>query len=285
MILHGNMMAAARALLLVPRPTTTGLMIHCPEGPGPVPLTLVLGDPLGGGAVLDLATPCAVFHLHGASRTELGPQLLPALLHGAGNAARGWQGRVDLAAPGLHTIVAVSQPGPEAEGRCRVQHFAKLVVPQGSAPPEAPAVLGLAAEIVPDLLPAGLLPGAAFSARVLAFGRPVAGLTVQLERMAAEPVGGAVMPLPGAAQPVWILAETDPAGRFRVSLPAPGLWRITAVGVGRGGWPGWRRLRHDAALWLRIGSGADPSPAREKAAHEGPRQAVASRRVAREMPA
>lgn len=280
MILHGNLMAAARALLLAPRPATTGLMIHVPEGSGPQPLTLGLGDPLGGGAVFDLAPPVELFHLHGATRIDLRPGLEPALVHGAGNAARGWQGRVDLSAPGLHTLVAVSAPVLDTDARCLVQHGAKALTLAGNGPSGAATVLGLAAEIVPDPLPPALLPGACLSARVLARGRPVEGVTVQLERVAADLHAGRVMPRPAADGPVWILAETDPAGRFRVSLPMPGLWRLTASGVGRDGWSGWRRVRHDATLWLRIGAGADKAPAGEP-----PRQPTASHRAPREMPA
>ncbi|TKD21745.1 DUF4198 domain-containing protein [Rhodobacter capsulatus] len=251
MILHGNLMAAARALLAIPRPATPGLMAHLPETGGL--LTLALGDPLGGGAVLDLAPPLAVLHLHGDRRTDLTPGLTADLLQGAGNAARAWQTRVDLSAPGLHRIHAEAPAGRDPEGRGLVQHAAACFVLRGAAP-AAPDPLGLAVEILPDLLAPEFLPGMRFSARVLAQGRPLRATTVHLERIGAEPVGGQVRAVPGLGAPLWIVAETDREGRFRVSLPAPGLWAITATGPI--GWSGLRPVRHVTTLWQRFGTRA-----------------------------
>ncbi|ETD86755.1 DUF4198 domain-containing protein [Rhodobacter capsulatus] len=249
MFLHGNLMAAARALLSIPRPATPGLMAHLPETGGV--LTLALGDPLGGGAVLDLAAPLAAFHQHGARRTDLTSGLTADLLQGAGNAARAWRTRVDLSAPGLHRIHAEAPVGCDPEGRGLVQHAAACFVLRGAAT-ATPEPLGLAVEILPDLLSPGFLPGMRFSARVLAQGHPLTATTVHLERVGAEPVGTQVQALPGHGAPLWIVAETDREGRFRVSLPAPGLWAITATGPI--GWSGLRPVRHVTTLWQRFGS-------------------------------
>ena len=263
MFLHGNLMAAARALLLVPRPATPGLMLHLPETGEQ--LTLALGDPLGGGPVLDLAPPSAVVHLHGGRRTDLTPALRAELLHGAGNAARAWQTRVDLSAPGLHRIVAEAPAGRDLEGRGLVQHSAQGFVLRGptSAKPEA---LGLSLEILPDAFLPEFLPGMRFSARVLARGRPLAGTAVHLERVGAEPVACQVRALPGNPAPLWLIAETDREGRFRVSLPAPGLWAITATGPF--GWSGLSPVRHVSTLWLRFGAEAHKLFSREAGARE-----------------
>ncbi|SDF73146.1 DUF4198 domain-containing protein [Rhodobacter capsulatus] len=248
MFLHGNLMAAARALLAIPRPATPGLMAHLPETGGL--LTLALGDPLGGGVVLDLPPPSAALHLHGDRRTDLTSGLTADLLQGAGNAARAWRTRVDLSAPGLHRIHAEAPVGRDPEGRGLVQHAAACFVLRGAAP-AAPEPLGLAVEILPDLLLPGFLPGMGFSARVLAQGRALTATTVLLERVGAEPVGGQVKALPGHGAPLWIVAETDREGRFRVSLPAPGLWAVTATGPI--GWSGLRPVRHVTTLWQRFG--------------------------------
>lgn len=276
MILHGNLMAAARALLTLPRPATPGLMAHLPET-GDL-LTLALGDPLGGGAVLDLAPPSAVIHLHGDRRTDLTPTLRAALLHGAGNAARAWQTRVDLSAPGLHRIVVEAPAGRDLEGRGLVQHSAQSFVLQGTeaATPEA---LGLTLEILPDALRPEFLPGLRFSARVLARGRPLGQAAVHLERVGAEPVAGQVRALPGTPAPLWQIAETDREGRFQVSLPAPGLWAITATGPF--GWSGLRPVRHVTTAWLRFGTKAHKPLARE----EGAQAAGDPARAPQKMPA
>lgn len=248
MFLHGNLMAAARALLAIPRPATPGLMAHLPEAGGV--LTLALGDPLGGGVVLDLPPPGAVVHLHGARRTDLTPGLTADLLQGAGNAARAWRTRVDLSAPGLHRIHAEAPVRRDPEGRGLVQHTAGCFVLRGAGT-ASPEPLGLAVEILPDLLSPGFLPGMRFSARVLAQGRALTATTVLLERVGAEPVGSQVQALPGHGAPLWIVAETDREGRFQVALPAPGLWAITATGPI--GWSGLRPLRHVITLWQRFG--------------------------------
>jgi len=271
MILHGNLMAAARALLTLPRPATPGLMAHLPET-GDL-LTLALGDPLGGGAVLDLAPPVEAVHLHGGRRTDLTPALQAVLLHGAGNAARAWQTRVDLSAPGLHRIVAEAPAGRDPEGRGLVQHAAQGFLLRGPAP-AAPEALGLRLEILPDALLPDFQPGRLFSARVLARGRPLAGTAVHLERVGAEPVTGQVRAVPGAPAPLWQIAETDREGRFRVSLPAPGLWAITATGPF--GWSGLRPVRHVTTAWLRFGAEAHKPLAREDGA---------AARAPQEMPA
>ncbi|WP_444430151.1 DUF4198 domain-containing protein [Rhodobacter capsulatus] len=132
-----------------------------------------------------------------------------------------------------------------------MQHAAACFVLRGAAT-ATPEPLGLAVEILPDLLSPGFLPGMRFSARVLAQGHPLTATTVHLERVGAEPVGTQVQALPDHGAPLWIVAETDREGRFRVSLPAPGLWAITATGPI--GWSGLRPVRHVTTLWQRFGS-------------------------------
>lgn len=279
MILHGNLMAAARALLSIPRPATPGLMAHLPET-GNL-LTLALGDPLGGGVVLDLPPPRAVVHLHGIRRTDLTLGLTADLLQGAGNAARAWQGCVDLSSPGLHRIVAEAPAGRDPDGRGLMQHTAQTFVLR-STEAATPEPLGLAVEILPDALVPEFQPGMRFSARVLAQGRPLAATSVHLERVAAEPFGGRVQALPGITAPLWMIAETDRAGRFQLSLPAPGLWAITATGPF--GWSGLRPVRHVTTAWLRFGTatGTEPDKFPARADHA---RAVTPQRRPREMPA
>ncbi|SIS85867.1 DUF4198 domain-containing protein [Phaeovulum vinaykumarii] len=274
MILHGNLMAAARALMLAPRPASTaGLLLHCPTPaappaatpaatPGGRRITLIAGDPLGEGAVQDLARPEAVLHRHAGTTRDLRLAFAPVLFHGAFNAGAAWQGTADLSAPGRHHLAVCTVPRRDRSARLQVQQIALAILGHDAARPLAP--LGLAAEIVPDRDPDTILPGMLFSGRVLAAGRPVAGITVCLERMTRE-LGATGDHLVAATDgtgsrgaPGWAFAETDAQGRFRTTLPAAGLWALCAPGAGAARRRGWQRLRQDAILWMRVGA---PVPA------------------------
>lgn len=252
MIFHGNMMAAARALTLAPRPAPAALQLcHIPVArmaqPGALTIRLARGVPMAGGAVFDMAAPRAFFLVHRGTRTDLRASLSCCFARGVLNDAMAWETTLALAQPGDHLLVTVAEPHWDADARVHVQQIATACVRLGPSGSDGATPLGLAAEVVPDPGASDLAPGGTLAGRVLAEGRPVPHAALEIECAEADTVAGL-----RARGGGWILATADLSGRFRVRLPHAGLWAVAARGVGATRWHGPRPLRQDAVLWMRV---------------------------------
>ena len=258
MIFHGNMMAAARALTLTPRPMPAALQLcHIPVArmaqPGALTVRLARGVPMAGGAVFDMAEPREFFLVHRGTRTDLRPRLSRCIARGALNEALAWETRLPLDQPGDHLLVTLPEPHWDADARVHVQQIATACVRLGPSGSDWTTSIGLAAEIVPDPGASDLSPGGMLAGRVLAEGSPVPHAALEIECVEADALAGRRV-----RGGIWILATADRSGRFRVRMPHAGLWAVAARGVGARQWPGPRPLRQDAVLWVRVTAPARP---------------------------
>jgi hypothetical protein len=104
-----------------------------------------------------------------------------------------------------------------AEGSEIYSRRAKALVQVGPADPRAATrPLGLTLEIVPEVNPAALAPGAALPVQVLYRGRPLDGALVKLTDLAHD------------ESPVASL-RTDRFGRARFTVPRAGAWMLNVV--------------------------------------------------------
>ncbi|MBL4848406.1 MAG: DUF4198 domain-containing protein [Planctomycetes bacterium] len=141
---------------------------------------------------------------------------------------------------GDHLLVIEGQP--VLHGRETLRDLVKVVIPVGGVERGWDRSLGLDLEIVPLTRPYGLTPGASFRFLVLAKGKPVPGLTVQVERLNAVP------PKSLPPEPFRTGAEKlNPQGAGSATLSARGWWILAVEGPSQGG----TRLR--ASLWVYVG--------------------------------
>ncbi len=134
-----------------------------------------------------------------------------------------------LRAEGLESIIEERRVRNESDlpGRERYSRCAKTVLRvEGDGAANAAGVgalfgraLGMPVEIVPEVDPTAITPGASIAVQLLSGGAPMAGALVRLEPLdAAEPRSA---------------ARTDAAGRVTLPVPRAGRFRVATVRVRR----------------------------------------------------
>ena len=101
--------------------------------------------------------------------------------------------------------------------RERYARYAKIILHTGrSEDAHVTRPTGIAAELIPSVNPASLLPGGTLSVQLLVQGRPVAGALIAAVSRGAR-----------------LDARTDADGRATLTIPTTGAWLIKAVHMER----------------------------------------------------
>ena len=104
------------------------------------------------------------------------------------------------------------------------------------------------------LFRSNVLAGSTFSGVVMADGKPVPGVEIEIEYMAAEPDMKADKPGPVTSGPApggALVAVTDAQGTFTFGIPKAGFWGFAALGSGPAKEYKGKELSQDAVLWVR----------------------------------
>ncbi|CAA7612074.1 DUF4198 domain-containing protein [Magnetospirillum sp. UT-4] len=233
-------------------------LIHTPEvnvaRAGELPLKLVFWHPFENGPVMDMEPPLSFFVVHKGARTDLMGRLKPITFQGAANSAKAYDASVPVKQNGDYVLVLTPAPYLERSEDVFIQQITKAFINKGGVPSGWNQPVGLPTEIVPLNKPTNILAGSTFTGRVLAEGKPAAGIGVEVEYMAAEPDMKAnragppkASPMPGGA----VVAVTDDAGMFTFGIPKAGFWGFAALGAGPARQHQGKEMSQDAVLWVR----------------------------------
>lgn len=225
-----------------------------PAKAGQTPVKLVFWHPMENGPLMDMGKPQSFFAVNKGRKIDLMGSLQPISFQGAENAANGYDAMLPVTKPGDYVMVLTPAPYLEGSEDIYIQQITKSFVNLGGLPTDWDKPVGLAAEIVPMNKPTNIIAGSTFTGRVLASGKAVAGATIEVEYMAAEPDMAAnkartpaVSPMPGGT----ISAISDSQGYFTFGVPKAGFWGFAALGVGPEKTFKGKELSQDAVLWVR----------------------------------
>jgi uncharacterized GH25 family protein len=116
-------------------------------------------------------------------------------------------------------------------------------------------IAGGSLELVPLTRPYGLEPHVTFQAQVLANGKPLGGVMVEVERYNADPPKEADLP---PDEQITRRVKADPNGVLTCTLHDPGWWAVTAITDGgtrdHDGKP--RPVHRRATLWVYVAAKA-----------------------------
>lgn len=224
------------------------------EKPTDLPLKMIFWHPMENGHAMDMGQPEQFFFVHKGEKTDLTGALKPITFHGASNEAKAYEATADVKRNGDYVFALVPAPYYEGSEDIYIQQITKSFVNKGGIPTDWAAPVGLPTEIVPLNKPTNVIAGSTFSGVVLSDGKPVPGLEIEIEYMAAEPdmktnAPGPVTagPMPGGA----IVAVTDADGVFTFGIPKAGFWGFAALGSGPVTEHKGKELSQDAVLWVR----------------------------------
>lgn len=250
--------AAAGALLCATPSEAHFQLVYTPQvnvtRAGDLPFKLIFWHPFENGPVMDMGAPEEFYVVHKGEKTDLLKTLKPITFTGAENAASAFDATVPVKRNGDYIIVLTPAPYLEASEDIYIQQVTKSYVNKAGIPTGWEDPVGLPVEIVPMNKPANIMAGSTFTGRVLAEGKPAAGVSVEVEYMAAEPDMAAnrptqpkASPLPGGA----IVAITDERGYFTIGIPKAGFWGLAALRAGPKKQHKGKPLSHDAVLWIK----------------------------------
>jgi uncharacterized GH25 family protein len=125
---------------------------------------------------------------------------------------------------GLEHVIAWREQHGETQsaGRERYSKYAKALLTTGGKNEFHTRPTGLAIEIVPEISPYDLKPGADLPIHILFRGNPASDLQVETSWASA-----------GAPTKIVIVGRTDQQGRLAIPHLAPGKWRIHTVSMDR----------------------------------------------------
>lgn len=222
---------------------------------GEVPVEIIFWHPMEGGPVMDMALPQEFYAVHRGKKMDLKDTLKPITFSaGDGSTASAFTGTLPVKRPGDYVLVVVPAPYLEKSEDSYIQQFAKSYVNLNQLPTDWQEPQGLVTEIVPLNRPNNIITGSTFSGRVLREGKPAAGIEVEVEYMAAEPVHGANKPGPATAAPMpggTLVAITNENGEFTFGIPKAGYWGFAALGSGPATTHEGKGLSQDAVIWIR----------------------------------
>lgn len=224
---------------------------------GRVTLQMPFTHPSSGGPMMDMGKPESFTLTHKGKTQDLSDKLQEVQFQGVDNASRAWQ--ADAKLRGLGDYVFALQPAPYLEKAedVYIQQFTKTIVNVGGLPTDWDKPLNLPAEIVPDQAPYAVYAGGTFSAQVLADGKPVPNLEVEVEYlnypMDEKALGFINQPTyhyPSETLNI-LTIRTDENGRFFFGIPHAGFWGFAALGAGAKDSHEGKELSQDAVLWIQ----------------------------------
>lgn len=251
--------ALAALVLAAPGPAPAHFLLqHSPaallDRPGDTPVKLVFWHPMAVGPAMELDRPEQVFMVHRGARTDLSDRLSETLFDGGGAPAKAWNVTLPVRRSGDYVLVTVPVPYFEEAEDKYIQQIARTVFNRNGLPTDWSEPTGLPTEILPLVKPYNVIAGSSFTGRVLSDGEPAAGVEIEVEYVAAEPL----MDAPGAA-PATVAAPaggaivviSDADGEFTFAIPRAGWWGFAALGAGPVKTHAGKELSQDAVLWIR----------------------------------
>lgn len=184
-----------------------------------VALAISFSHPMEGKG-MDMVKPKVFGVKEGDKKIDLLETLKPAKImeHGA------WTGSYEFKRPGVGTFYMVPQAYFEPAEDKFIEHITKVTVPAFGEEEGWDMPVGLAAEIVPLTRPFGNYVGNVFTGQVLSEGKPVAGVTVEVEFYNK----GKAYEAPNEYMTTQCV-KTDANGLFSYAVPFPGWWGFAAL--------------------------------------------------------
>ncbi|SPF78760.1 hypothetical protein ALP8811_02691 [Aliiroseovarius pelagivivens] len=223
------------------------------DKPGDVPMGLIFWHPMENGHAMDMEAPQEFFMIHNGAKTDLMDRVAPATFIGKHNEAAAFTASVPVKRSGDYVVVTVPTPYYEQSEDIYIQQITKSVLNRNTLPTDWDQPAGLPTEILPLNKPYNVVVGSTFSGVVLSEGKPVPGVEIEIEYMAAEPdleafaaTDSTVGAMPGGT----IVALTDANGVFTFGIPKAGNWGFAALGSGPVTEHDGKELSQDAVLWI-----------------------------------
>lgn len=234
------------------------LLVYTPEvniqKKADLPFEIVFWHPFENGHVMDMEQPLEFYYVNKGKKTDLMSSLKPMEFTGLSNKAAAFEAVVPVKRNGDYIFVMKPAPYYEESEDIYIQQITKSFVNKGDLPTDWSEPVGLETEIIPLNKPTNIIAGSTFSGRVVADGKPVAGVEIEIEYMAAEPdveknapKAATASPMPGGA----VVAITDENGLFTFGVPKAGFWGFAALGSGPKTEHDGKELSQDAVLWVR----------------------------------
>lgn len=168
----------------------------------------------GAAALLDLATPEALFVLHGDDRRDLTAVLVPV----RGDGGRLYRFSVPVASQGDHVVAVTAAPVWDAARQKLIARSAKVVVNGAPATTGWDEPVRFPVEIDPLVRPYGLWTGNCFRGVVKQNGRPVPFAEIEVMFRGSSGAGKISRPFP----PQLLVADIN--GVFVYAMPRAGWW-------------------------------------------------------------
>ncbi|MBN2752981.1 MAG: DUF4198 domain-containing protein [Rhodospirillaceae bacterium] len=221
---------------------------------GNVPFRLTFWHPMENGHVMDMGQPQEFFVVTKDGKTDMKAALKSITFKGAENAAKAFSVDLPVKKNGDYVVALVPAPYLEKSEDIYIQQITKSFVNKGGLPTNWADPVGLPTEIVPLNKPTNILAGSTFSGIVLSEGKPVAGIEIEIEYIAAAPdmkANAAGKPSVKAPEGGAIVAVTDANGVFTFGVPKAGFWGFAALGSGAAKEFQGKELSQDAVIWVR----------------------------------
>ena len=224
---------------------------------GEVTVSMPFTHPSHGGPMMNMDEPFSLTMRHKGKTTDLNDNATKIEWQGVGNKATAYSAKAKLRGLGDYIFAFTPAPYLEESEDAYIQQFTKTVVNVGGLPTGWNESLLLDAEIVPDQQPYGVYAGGLFSGVVLAQGKPLAGIEVEVEFLNHEinETNDGFKPEPFVEYPRDNLnimtIRTDKDGRFFFGIPHEGYWGFAALSVGKKVSYKGRDLSQDAVLWVQ----------------------------------
>lgn len=219
-----------------------------------VPVKLVFWHPMENGHAMNMDKPKQFYYIFKDQKHDLTQTLKPFTFKGKDNSATAFETSVNIRRNGDYIFVVQPAPYYEKSEDIYIQQITKSYLNKGDMPDAWHKAVGLPTEIVPFNKPTNVLVGSTFTGQVLSAGKPVAGVEIEIEYMAAEPNVKTNSPVSGqsaSGKGGSIVAITDSNGMFTFGIPKAGFWGFAALGAGPVKEFKGKELSQDAVIWIR----------------------------------
>ena len=224
---------------------------------GKVTLSLPFTHPSHGAPMMAMEKPEALSVTYKGKTTDLSETLSALDWTGPENTAAAYQAQTKLRGMGDYIFSMTPAPYLETSEDAYIQQFTKTIINVGGLPTDWNEPLLSVAEIVPDQRPYALYAGGMFSGVVMAKGKPMPGIEVEVEFLnhAVNPAADGFVKQAFVEYPVdninIMTLVTDENGRFFFGIPHEGYWGFAALGVGEKKEHNGKELSQDAVLWVQ----------------------------------